>query len=87
MMDPEAELADFMPHNNSILLLEGPKATPSTCDNTDVLRMEGPMADDAGAFDKAKVLDISTNSLGKPNHGIHHTQCAWLISSWPPILP
>ena len=49
MMDPEAKLADFMPHDNTILLLEGPQATPSACYNTNVLRMESPMADDAGA--------------------------------------
>lgn len=103
MLDPEAELADFMPHdntilllegpkatpstcNNTILLLEGPKATPSTCDNTGVLRMEGPMADDACDFNSIEVLDISTNSLGEPIQGIHRTQCVWQISGWPAVL-
>ena len=86
MMDPEAELADFTPNNNTTLLLEGHKAATSTCDNTEVLRMEGPMADDACAWNSIEVLDISTNSLGEPLHGVHHTQCVLQICSWPAIL-
>lgn len=86
MMDPEAELADFTPYNPTILLLEGHKAATSTCDNTDVLRMESPLADDTCAWNNIEALDISTDSLGETIQGMHHTQCVWLISGWPAIL-
>ena len=56
MMDPEAELADFMPHDNTILLLEGPEATPSTCNNT-IMLLEGPKATTSTCDNTAVLLE------------------------------